>query len=157
MDSAFALSHKAEKIEEEVDEVQIELKRRIDGSFLGQLSIMAESVVIGLDLLGVIGGEAQEDGDADEAVDPFQAGEEGEEKGEQAKEDQEDETTRQDGAQPGEITLCEVTVQSQRPEVEGGDGEDKHQTGQVKDQKIGGKDYAGQRGVRKEQKRGTWY
>ena len=110
MDSALALSHKAEKIEEEVDEVQIELKRRIDGSLLGQLSIMSEGVVIGFDLLGVIGGEAQEDGDADEAVDPFQAGEEGEEKGEQAKEDQEDETARQDGAQPGEITLCEVAV-----------------------------------------------
>ena len=69
--SALAFPHEAEEVEEEVDEVQIELEGGEDGGLLRHLGVVPAGKVVVPDALGVISGEAQEDGDADEAVKPL--------------------------------------------------------------------------------------
>ena len=82
--SVFLAAQEAQQVQEQVDKVQIELEGGEDGR-LGQ-HVRGRGIVVveGPDLLGVVGGVAQENGDADEADHPVEHLKAGDEHGQQA-------------------------------------------------------------------------
>ena len=149
--SVPASAQEAEQIEEQVDEIQVELESGEDGGLGRHLGVVAVVGVEGLDLLGVVGGEAQEDGDADEAVDPVHGREAGNEHGQEGKDQQEDESAHQHGADAGQVGLGGVAEGGHGAEVQGGDAEHDHQAHHVKDDEVDREGHAGEGGVGEEQ------
>ena len=64
--SVALIAQEAQQVQEQVNEVQIELEGGEDGGLGQHLRGDGIVVVVDLDLLGVVGGPAQEGGDADE-------------------------------------------------------------------------------------------
>lgn len=155
--SVPASAQEAEQIEEQVDEVQIELEGGKDRGLGGHLGVVAVVGVESLNLLGVVGGEAQEHGDADEAVDPVQGLEAGDEHGDEAKDHQEDESAHQHGADAGQVGLGGVAKGGHCAEVQCGDAEHQHQAGHVKEDEIDREGHAGEGGVGEEEEPGRRY
>ena len=143
----FSPSQKAEQIEEEVDEVQIELKRRENGRLTSHVRIMRIEQIVGLDILGIVGGQHQENGDAGQAVEAVHPLGKGEQQGEQGKNQQKDQPCHQNGPQPEEVGLGKIAIERQAGKVDGGGGKDQDQAPQIEEVKIEGKDDPCQGGI----------
>ena len=117
-----AVSEKAEQVDEEVDEVEIEAQRSHQCHFLCRFSSVGSHQQHLLNLLRVVGRQANEDEYGDDAQDVVEAGALDEDVG-NAGDDDSDESHQQDAAHLREVYLGGAAYQRHQTEGAGGDEE----------------------------------
>ena len=120
------------------DEIQVQLKGGENRRLLQHVGVARIVVVVGFDLLGIIGSIAQEDGDARQAEDPVQGGKAGDKQADQREYEQEHQSSEKDGAQPGQVCLGKIAVGSQHREISRSGQEYENQAPKLKDIQVHG-------------------